>query len=72
MRLSKETWEYIHRVQGALMILEKKRLDLNEIICRSLANYYALIKVDAEVEFDKTFPNMFAELKNHHLLEKTK
>ena len=72
MNLSKKTLESLHRVQAHLMILEHERLSQDVVIQRALDNYDTLIERDAEVEFDKTFPNMFAELKNHRLLEKTK
>lgn len=63
MNLNKKTLEKLHQVQGVLMILEDKRLNQDEVIRRALSNYYDLIKKDAEVKFDKTFPNMFSELK---------
>lgn len=63
MNLSKKTLAILHQVQGELMILEKKCPSQDAIIQRALTNYHNLIAKDAEVEFDKTFPNMFSELK---------
>lgn len=59
-----ESKKRLCQIQGALMILEHRRVNQDEIIQRALKIYHILIREEADEQFQKMFPNSFSELKN--------